>query len=82
MTGEPALFPRLVRVSEENWAAYVDKEGFGLAAYVPVAERLTCYRFGDGRRDTFWERLVGVRSTHARTATCSPCRPGARVHGR
>src|SRR5438094_7866593 len=26
MTGEPALFPRLVRVSEENWAAYVRHE--------------------------------------------------------
>ena len=26
MTGEPTLFPRLVRVSEENWRAYVGHE--------------------------------------------------------
>jgi hypothetical protein len=44
-------WPNEARKMTENWAAYVDKEGFGLGAYVPVAERLTCYRFGDGNRE-------------------------------
>lgn len=35
----------------ENWAAYLDEQDFGLGVYVPKAERLTCYRFGDGKRE-------------------------------
>lgn len=43
-------WPNETRPMTEHWAAYVDKEDFGLGAYVPVADRLTCYRFGDGDR--------------------------------
>lgn len=32
----------------EHWAAFVDKNGFGLGVYVPVADRITCYRFQGG----------------------------------
>lgn len=35
----------------ERWAAYVNDQGEGLGAFVPAAERLTCYRFGDGERE-------------------------------
>lgn len=35
----------------EHWAAYVNEKEFGIGAYVPVANRLTCYRFGDGNRE-------------------------------
>ena len=41
-------WPNEGRKIAEHWAAYVDKDDFGLGAYVPVADRLTCYRFGDG----------------------------------
>lgn len=43
-------WPNETRQMTEHWAAYVDKEDFGLGTYVPVADRLTCYRFGDGDR--------------------------------
>ncbi len=32
----------------ENWAAYVDKENFGVGAYVPIASKITCYRYNAG----------------------------------
>jgi len=41
-------WPNESRKMTEHWAAYIDKEDFGLGAYVPVADQLTCYRFGDG----------------------------------
>lgn len=41
-------WPNESRKMTEHWAAYVDKDDFGLGAYVPVAEQLTCYRFGNG----------------------------------
>jgi hypothetical protein len=41
-------WPNEGRRITEHWAAYVDKEDFGLGAYVPVSDHLTCYRFGDG----------------------------------
>ncbi len=44
-------WPNERREITENWAAYVDDNDFGLGAYVPVAEQLTCYRFGNGRRE-------------------------------
>ncbi len=44
-------WPNESRKITEHWAAYVDESGFGLGAYVPVANELTCYRFGDGRRE-------------------------------
>lgn len=44
-------WPNESRKITEHWAAYVDDSGFGLGAYVPAASQLTCYRFGDGRRD-------------------------------
>lgn len=44
-------WPNEPRRMGENWAAYVDKEDFGVGGYIPVASRLTCYRFGDGRRE-------------------------------
>jgi hypothetical protein len=39
-------WPNESREMTEHWAAYVDDEDFGLGVYVPVAKRLTCYRFG------------------------------------
>lgn len=44
-------WPNESRKITEHWAAYVDDAGFGLGAYVPVANDLTCYRFGDGKRE-------------------------------
>ncbi|MDX1925666.1 MAG: hypothetical protein SFV81_04070 [Pirellulaceae bacterium] len=44
-------WPNETRKITEHWAAYVDDAGFGLGAYVPVANDLTCYRFGDGKRE-------------------------------
>lgn len=41
-------WPNEGRKITEHWAAYVDKEDFGLGAYVPVSHSLTCYRFGNG----------------------------------
>ena len=35
----------------EHWAAYVDQDGNGLGVLVPAADLLTCYRFGDGKRE-------------------------------
>jgi hypothetical protein len=32
----------------ENWAAYVDAKDFGVGAYVPIANEVTCYRFPGG----------------------------------
>ena len=29
----------------------MDTNDFGVGAYVPVADSLTCYRFGDGKRE-------------------------------
>lgn len=39
-------WPNEYRPMTENWAAYVDANDYGLGVYVPVANRLTCYRFG------------------------------------
>ena len=44
-------WPNESRRMTEHWAAYVDKDDFGVGGYVPVATDLTCYRFGDGRRE-------------------------------
>jgi hypothetical protein len=41
-------WPNESRRMTESWAAYVDQDDFGLGVYVPVANKLTCYRFGDG----------------------------------
>lgn len=41
-------WPNESRRMTEGWAAYVDKEDFGVGAYVPVADHLTCYRYGAG----------------------------------
>jgi len=39
-------WPNESRKMTEHWAAYVDKMGFGMGAYVPIANELTCYRYG------------------------------------
>ena len=44
-------WPNESRRMAENWAAYVDKDDFGVGGYVPVATNLTCYRFGDDQRE-------------------------------
>ncbi len=44
-------WPNERRSISEHWAAYVDDNNFGLGAYVPMANELTCYRFGDGNRE-------------------------------
>jgi hypothetical protein len=55
--GEPARsipgWPNEGRKITENWAAYIDPEtDRGIGVYVPVADEITCYRFGQkGGRD-------------------------------
>jgi hypothetical protein len=44
-------WPNESRKFTEHWAAYVNTNNFGVGAFVPVADELTCYRFGDGK----WE---------------------------
>jgi len=44
-------WPNESRKFTEHWAAYVDKNDFGVGVLVPVADALTCYRFGDGKRE-------------------------------
>lgn len=39
-------WPNESRRMDEHWAAYVDDRDHGLGVYVPVAEELTCYRYG------------------------------------
>lgn len=39
-------WPNEQRKMTEHWAAYVDQDDYGLGVYVPVADRLTCYRYG------------------------------------
>lgn len=41
-------WPNEYHESTENWAAYVGADGAGVGAYVPVAKRITAYRYGDG----------------------------------
>ncbi len=40
-------FPNERYPTPRHWAAYVNKDDFGLGIYVPQADELTCYRFGD-----------------------------------
>lgn len=42
-------WPNENRRMTEPWAAYVDKDDFGVGAYVPLATNLTCYRYAAGR---------------------------------
>lgn len=44
-------WPNESRKITEHWAAYINEQNFGLGVYVPVADHLTCYRFGDGNRE-------------------------------
>ena len=44
-------WPNESRKMTEHWAAYVDQDGNGLGVLVPAADLLTCYRFGDGKRE-------------------------------
>lgn len=44
-------WPNESRKFAEHWAAYVNTNDFGVGAFVPVADTLTCYRFGDGKRE-------------------------------
>lgn len=44
-------WPNEGRRITEHWAAYVDTNDFGVGAFVPVADEITCYRFGDGKRE-------------------------------
>lgn len=44
-------WPNERRKLSEPWAAYVNDAGWGLGVLVPGAKELTCYRFGDGRRE-------------------------------
>jgi len=38
-------WPNESRKATENWAAYVNGEGWGMGVYFPGSTRLTCYRF-------------------------------------
>jgi len=42
-------WPNEERRINEHWAAYMDKNDFGVGAYNRGADTLTCYRFGDGQ---------------------------------
>ena len=42
-------WPNESRKITEHWAAYVDTNNFGIGAYVPVANSLTCYRYQAGK---------------------------------
>ena len=44
-------WPNESRPFAGHWAAYVNTNDFGVGAFVPVADELTCYRFGDGKRE-------------------------------
>jgi len=44
-------WPNESRKFAEHWAAYVDANNFSVGAFVPVADQITCYRFGDGKRE-------------------------------
>jgi hypothetical protein len=44
-------WPNEGRKMTEHWAAYVNENDFGIGVLVPVANSLTCYRFGDGKRE-------------------------------
>ena len=44
-------WPNESRKFTEHWAAFVNTNDFGIGALVPVADSLTCYRFGDGKRE-------------------------------
>ena len=41
-------WPNEGRKIPAHWAAYVDAKGYGVGALVPVADEITCYRYGDG----------------------------------
>jgi hypothetical protein len=38
-------WPNQYHKIDENWAAFVGEDNFGLGAYVPVAKSITCYRY-------------------------------------
>lgn len=42
-------WPNEGRKMTEHWAAYVDDRDYGLGVCVPIANKLTCYRFEAGR---------------------------------
>jgi hypothetical protein len=42
-------WPNESRRMTEHWAAYVDKNDFGVGAFVAIATNLTCYRYAAGR---------------------------------
>lgn len=42
-------WPNESRKMREHWAAYVNGDGFGVGAYVPLTEELTCYRYSAGQ---------------------------------
>jgi len=42
-------WPNESRRITEHWAAYVNSDDFGIGAYVPIANELTCYRYGIGK---------------------------------
>lgn len=44
-------WPNESRKFTEHWAGFVDTNDFGVGAFVPIADSLTCYRFGDGKRE-------------------------------
>ena len=45
-------WPNESRKMTEHWAAYVDEKNWGLGVLVPIADKLTCYRFASGQDET------------------------------
>ena len=45
-------WPNEGRKITENWAAYMDENGIGIGAYVPIADSITCYRYAAGKKSS------------------------------
>lgn len=53
LTTKTPLFPNEYYGADEEWAAYVDENGWGLGAFFPGTSQLTCYRYkGDASTDS------------------------------
>ena len=54
LTRRQPSFPNESARLGERWAAWVDAQDRGVGLYVPVTDRATCYRYGNGviRKDS------------------------------
>lgn len=54
LTRKQPAFPNEAVKLKEHWAAWIDDHDHGVGLYVPVTDRATCYRYGNGviRKDS------------------------------